>query len=120
MSLVDFFIDSEADVRMCLCNDLTKLHELCFRGSPSEVKDQLLAKGNYEKGEYCAVVEISEAYAFTKTEHMVSPEAMLMDAIVAGAAGTKEAVAAVLADPNNSYSKNELKAAAINMKKLIS
>ena len=28
------------------------------------------------------------------------------------------AVAAVLADPNNSYSKNELKAAALNLKRL--
>ena len=58
MELVDFFIDSEAGVEMCLCNDLTKLHEMSFRGSPSEVKDKLLAKGNYDKGEYAVVVEI--------------------------------------------------------------
>ena len=51
MELVDFFIEAGADCRMCLCNDLTKLHELCFRGSPAEVKEQLLAKGNYDKGE---------------------------------------------------------------------
>ena len=119
MSLVDFFIDSEADIRMCLCNDLTKLHELCFRGTPQEVKEQLLAKGNYEKGEYCIIIEISEAYAFTKTEHTVSPEAMIMDAMVSGGRNLKDAVAAVLADPNNSYSKNELKAASINMKKML-
>ena len=43
---------SDALCRMCLCNDLTKLHEMSFRGSPSEVKDKLLAKGNYDKGEY--------------------------------------------------------------------
>ena len=30
----------------------------------------------------------------------------------------KEAVAAVLADENNTYSKNELKAAALRLKKL--
>ena len=38
---------------MCLLNDLTKLHETAFRGSPAEVRDQLLAKGEYEKGEFC-------------------------------------------------------------------
>lgn len=119
MGLVDFFIDSEAGVRMCLCNDLTKLHEMSFRGTPAEVKEKLLAKGNYEKGEYAVVIEIEESYLFTKTEHTVSAEAMLVDAMVAKGVGGKDAVAAVLADENNSYSKNELKAALLNLKKLV-
>lgn len=118
MELVDFFIDSEAGVRMCLCNDLTKLHEMSFRGTPAEVKEKLLAKGNYEKGEYAVVIEIEEGYLFTKTEHTVSAEAMLVDAMVAKGVSGKDAVAAVLADENNSYSKNELKAALLNLKKL--
>ena len=118
MELVDFFIETDAKCRMCLCNDLTKLHEMSFRGTPAEVKDQLLAKGNYDKGEYAVVVEIDEDYIFNKTEHTVSAEAMLVDAMVAGGISAKEAVAAVLADENNSYSKNELKAAALNLKRL--
>ena len=96
MDLVDFFIESEAGIRMCLCNDLTKLHEMSFRGSPSEVKDKLLAKGNYDKGEYAVVIELEESYLFTKTEHTVSAEAMLVDAMV-----------------------SELKSALLNLKKLI-
>ena len=119
MELVDFFIESEAGIRMCLCNDLTKLHEMSFRGSPVEVKDKLLAKGNYDKGEYAVVIEISEEYLFTKTEHTVSAEAMLVDAMLSGGVSGKDAVAAVLADENNSYSKNELKAALLNLKRLI-
>lgn len=119
MDLVDFFISAGAEISMCLCNDLTKLHEMCFRGSPAEVKEQLLAKGNYEKGEYCVIIEVAESYIFNKTEHTVSAEAMLMDAMVSSGLNTKDAVAAVLADENNSYSKNELKAAALNMKKVL-
>ena len=119
MSLVDFFIDSGAEVQMCLCNDMTKLHEMTFRGTPAEVKQQLLAKGNYDKGEYAIIVEIAESYIFNKVEHTVSPEAMVIDAMVGGA-NPKDAVAAVLADPNNSYSKNELKAAVLNLKKMFS
>lgn len=119
MDLVEFFISVSADVSMCLCNDLTKLHEMCFRGTPAEVKEQLLAKGNYEKGEYCVIIEISESYVFTKKEHTVSAEAMLMDAMVSSGLNAKDAVSAVLADENNSYSKNELKAAALNMKKIL-
>ena len=117
MDLVDYFIREQADVRLCLCNDMTKLHEMAFRGTPAEVKEQLLAKGNYDKGEYAVVLEVGKDYVFNKVEHTVSPEAMLVDAMVKGL-GPKEAVAAVLADENNSYSKNELKAASLRLKKL--
>ena len=48
----------------------------------------------------------------------VSAEAMLVDAMVSGSLSAKDAVSAVLADENNSYSKNELKAAALNLKRL--
>ena len=118
MELVDFFIDAGAKCRLCLCNDLTKLHEMCFRGSPAQVKEQLLAKGNYDKGEYAVVIELDENYIFNKVEHTVSAEAMLVDAMVSGELSPKEAVAAVLSDENNSYSKNELKAAALNLKRM--
>ena len=118
MDLVDFFIESEAKVRLCLCNDMTKLHEMSFRGTPAEVKEQLLAKGSYDKGEYAIVLEVMPEYVFNKVEHTVSAEAMLVDAMVSGNLSGKEAVAAVLADENNSYSKNELKAAALRLKKL--
>ena len=37
---------------------------------------------------------------------------------VAGSLSAKDAVAAVIADENNSYSKNELKAAALNLKRM--
>ena len=118
MDLVDFLIEEDVRCRLCLCNDMTKLHEMSFRGTPAEVKEQLLAKGNYDKGEYAVVLEVDEDYIFRKIEHTVSAEAMLVDAMVAGDLGAKEAVAAVLADENNSYSKNELKAAALRLKKL--
>ena len=119
MDLVEFFIEAGAECAMCLCNDLTKLHEISFRGNPAEVREQLLEKGNYDKGEYVALIEIADSYVFIKTEHTVSAEAMLVDKMVSGSIGLKEAVSAVLGDPNNSYSKNELKSAAINLKKIL-
>ena len=118
MELVEFFIDADAKCRMCLCNDMTKLHEMSFRGTPAEVREQLLAKGSYDKGEYAVIIEIDEDYVFNKVEHTVSAEAMLVAAMVAGGVPAKEAVSAVMADENNSYSKIELKAAALNLKRL--
>lgn len=117
MSFVDFMIEAEACCKLCLMNDMTKLHEMSFRGTPSEVKDQLLAKGNYEKGEYAIVLELEEDYRYQKQEHLVSPEAMIVDAMIGGR-DVKTAIAAVLEDQNNSYSKNELKAAALRLKRL--
>ena len=117
MSFVDFMIEAEACCNLCLMNDMTKLHEMSFRGTPSEVKDQLLAKGNYEKGEYAIVLELEEDYRYQKQEHLVSPEAIIVDAMIGGR-DVKTAIAAVLEDQNNSYSKNELKAAALRLKRL--
>lgn len=118
MELVDFFIEQQAGVKLCLCNDLTKLHEMCFRGSPAQVKEQLLQKGSYDKGEYALILELEPEYIFNKVEHLVSAEAMLVDAMVKGGLSPRDAVKAVLEDENNSYSKNELKAAALSLKRL--
>ena len=117
MGLIDFLIEQDAGCSVCLMNHMTKLHEMSFRGTPAQVKDQLLEKGNYEKGEYAIVIELAEEYRYQKQEHVVSAEALLVDAMVQGQ-NTKEAIALVLADRNNSYSKNELKSAALRLKKL--
>ena len=117
MSMIEFLIENEVKCSVCLMNDMTKLHEMSFRGSPEEVREQLIQKGNYEKGEYALVLELDEDYRYQKVEHLVSPEAMLVDAMVRGL-DAKSAVQAVLQDQNNSYSKNELKAAALNLKRL--
>ena len=117
MSFIDFMIEAGAQCSLCVMNDMTKLHEMSFRGTPSEVKDLLLEKGNYEKGEYAIVLELDEDYRYQKQEHIVSPEAMLVDAMIEGR-DVKAAITALLEDQNNSYSKNELKAAALRLKRL--
>lgn len=119
MDLIDFLIEYGARCRLCLCNDMTKLHEAAYRGSPQEVKELLLAKGSYDKGEYALALELEEDYRYTKVEHTVSAQAMLVDAMVAQGISLRDAVSAVLADENNSYSKNQLKAAALDLKRIL-
>jgi len=118
MDAVEFFIGENAGLRLCVCNDLTKLHEMTFRGTPAEVRDQLLAKGNYDKGEFCIVAELDEDYIFVKREHVVSPEALLVDKMIQESCRARDAIRLVLADENNSYSKNELYAASLRLKEL--
>ncbi len=117
MSLVDFLIQESVLCALSLMNDMTKLHEMCFRGTPEQVREKLLAKGNYEKGEYTLVMELDDDYRYIREEHLVSAEAMIVDAMVHGM-DVKTAVSHVFSDRNNSYSKNQLKAAALRVKKL--
>ena len=116
MGAVEFFIDEGAKCRLCLCNDLTKLHEMTFRGTPAEVKQQLLEKGSYEKGEYALIVEIDEDYILREVEHITSPEALLVDCMVQNDCTAKDAIKMLLKDENNTYSKNELYAAHLAIK----
>ena len=118
MDTVAFFIREKTPCQMCLCNDLTKLHETAFRGSPAEVRDQLMAKGEYEKGEFCLVLELAEAYLAPRREHTVSAEALLVDAMVREQCRAKDAIRLVLAGEANTYSKNELYAASLHLKEL--
>ena len=118
MSAVEFLIEEDADVRLCLCNDMTKLHEMTFRGTPREVREQLLAKGNYEKGEYAMIAEVAEAYFLREVEHISTPEALLADCMVRNGCTAKEAIRLLLKDENNTYSKNELYAAHLSLKAL--
>ena len=120
MDAVEFLVSENVRASLCVCNDLTKLHEMTFRGTPGEVRDQLLAKGNYDKGEFCIVLELEEEYMFRKREHTVTPEALLVDKMVQEGCRPKDAIKAVLADENNTYSKNELYAASLRLKELLS
>ena len=118
MDAVDFLADAGFQGRLCVCNDLTKLHEMTFRGTPAEVKEQLLDKGNYDKGEFCIVAELAEEYLFRKREHTVMAEALLVDRMVREECRAKDAIRLILQDENNSYSKNELYAASLRLKEL--
>lgn len=119
MNMMEFLVEIDAGMNLCVCNDMTKLHEACFRGRPAEIIVQLKDKGSFDKGEYVVVIELDESYLFQKVEHTVSAEAMLADVMVSKGLSGRDAVSAVLGDENNSYSKNELKSALLNLKKLV-
>ena len=116
MSAVEFFIEENAGIRLCLCNDMTKLHEMTFRGSPAEVREQLLRKGNYEKGEYAFIAEVCEEYMLREVEHICSHEALLVECMVRHDCTARDAIRLLLGDENNTYSKNELYAAHLALK----
>lgn len=108
---------SDADI--CLCNDLTKLHERIYRGTPSMVIDELNANPNAKKGEYCFVMYIENSTETETAEDVLSPEAYLVDLVVKNQITMKEAVAELAADKQVPYSKKELYQASLKLKELL-
>lgn len=116
---VQFFIDYDVQCSICVCNDISKLHEYIIRGTPSEVKDSLYQKfGDEPKGEYAVVFELAEEYRLLEKEHVFSPEAVLVEKMSSEDCSVKEAIELLLKDETNTYSKNELKKASLRLKKL--
>ena len=120
MTTINYLIENSVSCSICLSNDMTKQHEIIFRGTPQEVKMQLLAKVNYEKGEYVIVMELNKDYLITENEHIFSPEALIVDKIIMHNCSMREAIKMILDDETNTYSKNELYSASIKLKNLLS
>ena len=104
----------EADI--CLCNDLTKKFEKKYRGTPSEVHAELLANPNHEKGEYALVIQLNEELFNQDVEEKISPEAMLIDVMIKQECSLKGAMK--ILQSGDTYSRNELYKASLNIKNL--
>ena len=102
--------------RVCLCNDLTKLHEYVYRGTVEEVLQELSDRETAEKGEYVIVMEIKRSEEDAAPANQLSPEAMLTEAVIREGISMKEAIKKLAADTENTYSKNELYEASLHLK----
>ena len=105
--------------RVCLCNDLTKLHEKLYRGSPAEVAAALLANPMAEKGEYTLVVSFPAPEAEPEADPLGlagSPEARLADYLARRGGTLKDAIEALAASESGGSQRNALYAAALRMK----
>ncbi len=111
---IELLQGSIPDARLCVCNDLTKLHERTYRGNPSQVLSLLNGNPNAEKGEYTIVAEFPEANACEETEEVCKTnEGRIIDYMVLNNASAKEAVAALA---GKGASKKELYAASLRLK----
>ncbi|MBQ4036509.1 MAG: 16S rRNA (cytidine(1402)-2'-O)-methyltransferase [Clostridia bacterium] len=119
LKTVSFLAEKLPDAALCLCNDLTKTHERFYRGTPAEVSAELEANPNAEKGEFTLIIEMPPKVAEPpKEEKPSSPEAALVEAMLAGAETLRDAMEAILAKEDAPFKKNELKQASIRLKAL--
>ncbi|MCQ2524750.1 MAG: 16S rRNA (cytidine(1402)-2'-O)-methyltransferase [Lachnospiraceae bacterium] len=107
------------DAQICLCNDLTKLHERIYRGTPDEVLNELKLNPNATKGEYCLLVYVTKPQKEEDDNDLLSPEAYLIDEIVKNGVTMKDAVSTLASNKQVPYSKKELYTASLKLKELL-
>jgi 16S rRNA (cytidine1402-2'-O)-methyltransferase len=102
------------DAAVCLCNDLTKMHERVYRGSPRAVLDELCGNPSAQKGEYTLVAQLPPASLSSEDkQEPLTREALLVDYMVKNNATLKEAVNAMAQKHKN---KKEWYAASLSLR----
>ena len=105
------------DAMLSVSCDLTKLHELTLHGTPAEILNALRNNEKSDRGEYCVVMDLHGIPAETPKEctASVSLEAKLLEELLAGRdlRGAQEALFTA------GEKKNAVKAAALNLKKVL-
>lgn len=112
--------DELSNDKCVLCNDLTKLHERIYRGTPGEVLEELSANPNAKKGEYAFLIYHEGTALDTDTAGgtVLTPEALLVDELAKSGCSVKEAITKLSKDPSVPASKNDLYAASLRLKEI--
>ena len=108
---------------VCLCNDLTKKHERCYRGTPAEVLAALQENPAAGKGEYVLAVYFATPPRMAQdipSDEALTPEALLVQELAQNGGTLKNAVRVLSGRGAGGYSKNELYQASLRLKELLS
>lgn len=100
---------------ICVCSDLTKLHEKVYYGNINKVLKELIDNDKSNLGEYTFIIEKEEIKE--EEEINYSLEALLIDLIVKNNISMKEAVDKL--NKETSFSKKDIYNASLNIKKII-
>jgi len=127
---LECFAEHFPETALCLCNDLTKKYERIYRGTPSEILEELQANPFSEKGEYTCVAHLPEHKTQETQEaqetQSLSLESLLVDVMIKQGCSLKDAMKIVSENSakiaKNStkagISKKELYAASLHLKGL--
>lgn len=101
---------------VCVCTELTKIHENTITGDISEVYDIIYSKKDRLKGEY--VVLVSNEVENKIRKENISLEALIIDKIVREKVSIKEAINLVK-EENSNISKKDIYNASLNLKEIL-
>lgn len=104
------------DSEICLCNDMTKMHERIYRGAPQNILDDIMSNPYAEKGEYTLVLHTKARPRVSLSDITESRESMLIDHIIKNRSSVKDAIRALHEKHKGQISKKEFYTAALNLK----
>ena len=102
---------------LCVCKELTKLHEKTFYGNVDDVLEQLNKHDEVEKGEYVIVGYNNDYHEQEISSYKVGIHGILFDKLIKNEYSLKEAVNEAAED--GIASKNEAYKASLEIKKVI-
>lgn len=99
---------------VCVCKELTKIHEISLYGSIEEVYEIIKQDINHEKGEYVVVVN-NETQNIVKAKESI--ESLIVNEMINDHISLKDAVNKVNIE-NKNISKKDIYSASLNLKEL--
>lgn len=112
---LEFLQENLGNAKICVCSDLTKLHEKSYFGFIDEVLKELKENPNVEKGEYTFVIE---NYKKEEEKINLSIEARLIDIMITKNISLKEAID-ILNKEDHNLSKKDIYNASLNLKNIL-
>lgn len=117
INLLENIKEHMPNATVCVCKELTKLHENTFYGSVDTVLEQLNNHEDVERGEYVIVVYNNDYLEKEQSDAKVSIHGILFDKLYHNDYSLKEAVNEVVEE--GLASKNEAYKASLEIKKFI-
>ncbi|MGI6562967.1 MAG: 16S rRNA (cytidine(1402)-2'-O)-methyltransferase [Clostridia bacterium] len=117
VELTEYFASKIPWANVCLCSDLTKLHEKILAGNILDIYHRIKDDPESELGEYTVIVDVS-GKPKEEEEESFSLEALLVDTMIKNRCTLKEAIG-ILTKNREDVSKNDLYKASLNLKNLL-
>ncbi|MCL2587921.1 MAG: 16S rRNA (cytidine(1402)-2'-O)-methyltransferase [Oscillospiraceae bacterium] len=116
---IQIFALETPHAELCLCNDLTKMFERIYRGTPEDILAELQNNPSAEKGEYTLVANLGKRSESAGSSRQ-TPEAMLVDYLAINGGSMKEAINALAEMHRGTITKKDFYAASLNLREMFS
>lgn len=118
LQLIEAIARSWPDAAVCVCSELTKVHEKSLAGQASQVLLKLRDDPYVSKGEYTVVLRLPDQLSVDPigSDDDLTVEARIVDYMIKDGVSLKEAIARIVA--KGGASRNEAYAAGIRLKSL--
>ena len=116
VKLMEYIKQELPDSFVCVCSELTKLHEKSFYGKVDEVLVKMLKSEGIDKGEYVVLIQNE----FKELEHneSYSIESKIIDYMVKNSCSMKSAIEEINKKEKN-ISKNDIYKASLRLKDIL-